>query len=71
VSAARLAHLLDQLEGAALSVAHAEASTDAVVRDTVTTHARTYDEIATEIEHLCVTSPEARAEFFHTPEESA
>ncbi len=71
MSAARLAHLMDQLEGAVMATAHAQNSTDPVMQDTVHKHARTYDEIATEIEELVRTSPEAAAAFFTPRRESA
>lgn len=64
MSAARLAHLMDQLEAAALATVHAEESTDPIVRDTANVHARTYEELSAEIETLCAESPQARAEFF-------
>ncbi len=67
MSAERLRHLMDQLEGAAMATVHAQESTDVVVRDTLHKHARTYDEIAHEIEELVATSPEARAAFLEPP----
>ena len=65
MSAVRLAHLMDQLEGAAMAAAHAELSADPVVRTTLLKHVRTYDDLATEIEELVAQSPEAREAFFH------
>ncbi len=60
----RMQHLMDQLEGAAMAVVHAQASTDPVIRATLHQHTATYHRLADEFTALANEHPEALPHLF-------